>query len=149
MALGVNRTNERHGMEGRNRARNDKHLDLPASKQPIPWSHSEFLALNHSSRILRHSSNPVCGFSMMEQVRLCDVWPIENWLGSSLNQIQGWNSFWQSYSRALEQRPLLQMVNWTKRLFPVASVSIPRSVWRRFFDVFDFLFASHSSSLHV
>ena len=31
---------------------------------------SEFLAL-HESRILGHSSNPVCGFSIMEEVRLC------------------------------------------------------------------------------
>ena len=30
----------------------------------------EFLALKHESNILGHSSNPVCGFSMMEQVRL-------------------------------------------------------------------------------
>ena len=51
-----------------------------------------FLALKHKSRILRHSSNPVCGFSMTEQVRLCAVWPAENWLGSSLNQIQGWTT---------------------------------------------------------
>ena len=49
----------------------------------------EFLALKHESRILGHSSNRLCGFSMMEQVRLCAVWPMENWLGSSLNQIQG------------------------------------------------------------
>ena len=34
--------------------------------------------------------NPVCGFSKMEQVRLCAVWPTENWLGSSINHIQGW-----------------------------------------------------------
>ena len=46
----------------------------------------DFLALNHESRILGHSSNPVCGFSMMEQVRLCVVWPMENLLGSSLIQ---------------------------------------------------------------
>ena len=26
----------------------------------------------------------------MEQVGLCDVWPTENWLGSTLNHIQGW-----------------------------------------------------------
>ena len=51
---------------------------------------TEFLALKHESRILGHSSNPVCGFSIMEQVRLCAVWPMETWLGSSLNQIQGW-----------------------------------------------------------
>ena len=37
------------------------------------WNKSEFLALKHESRILGHSSNPVCGFSMMEQVRLCVV----------------------------------------------------------------------------
>ena len=35
------------------------------------------------------AANPVCGFSMMEQVRLCSVWPMENWLGSSMNHIQG------------------------------------------------------------
>ena len=26
----------------------------------------------------------------MEQIRLCAVWPRENWLGSSMNNIQGW-----------------------------------------------------------
>ena len=35
---------------------------------------AEFLALKHVSRILGHSSKPLCGFSMMEQVRLCAVW---------------------------------------------------------------------------
>ena len=34
-------------------------------------------------------SNPACGFSMKEQVRLCAVWPMENWLCSSMNHIQG------------------------------------------------------------
>ena len=29
------------------------------------------------------SSDHVSGFSMMEQVRLCAVWPMENWLGTS------------------------------------------------------------------
>ena len=48
----------------------------------------EFLALKHESRIFGHSSNPLCGFSMMEQATLCAVWPMENLLGSSLNQIQ-------------------------------------------------------------
>ena len=67
---------------------------------------TEFLALKHERRILGQSSNPVCGFSMMEQVRLCTVWPMENWLGSSLNQIQGWTTVWESYSRALEEGPL-------------------------------------------
>ena len=49
----------------------------------------EFLALKHESRILGHASNPASGFSMMEQVRLSAVWPMENWLGFSLHQIQG------------------------------------------------------------
>ena len=31
---------------------------------------------------------------------------MENWLGSSLNQIQGWTAVRESYSRALEQGPL-------------------------------------------
>ena len=70
-------------------------------------SRPEFLALKHGSRILGHSCNPVCGFSMMEQVRLCAVWLMENWLGSSLNQIQDWTSVRKSYSRALEQGSLL------------------------------------------
>ena len=43
----------------------------------------------------------------MEQVRLFAVCPMENWLGSSLYQIQGWTTFRESYSRALKQRPLV------------------------------------------
>ena len=43
---------------------------------------------------------------MMEQVRPCAVCPMENWLGSSMNQIQGWNTVRESYSHALEQGPL-------------------------------------------
>ena len=73
-----------------------------------PHSTAEFLALKHKSRILRHSSNPVCGFSMMEQIRLCAVWPMENWLGSSLNQIQGWTTVQEHYSHALEQGSLVR-----------------------------------------
>ena len=38
--------------------------------------------------------------------RLCAVWPTENWLGSSLNPIQGWTTVRESNSRALEQGPL-------------------------------------------
>ena len=72
---------------------------------------SESIALKHESRILGHSSNPVCGFSMMEQVRLCAVLPMENWLGSSLNQIQVWTTVRESYSRALEQGPLIFIPN--------------------------------------
>ena len=50
---------------------------------------TDILLLKHDSRILGQSSNSVCGFSMMEQVMLCAVWPAENWLGSSINHIQG------------------------------------------------------------
>ena len=75
------------------------HPSRVAEQNPTTWR-SEFLALKKESSIFGHSSNPVCGFSMMKQVRLCAVWPMENWLGSSLNQIQG------SYSRALEQGSL-------------------------------------------
>ena len=50
---------------------------------------TEFLALKHESMILGHSSNPVFGFSLMEQVRLFAVWPMENWFGSSMNHKLG------------------------------------------------------------
>ena len=43
---------------------------------------------------------------MVEQVRLCAVWPTEIWLGSSLNQILGWTTVLESYSHVLEQGPL-------------------------------------------
>ena len=72
------------------------------------WS-PEFLALRHESKILgHHSSNPVCGFSVMELVRFCAVWPMENCLGSSLKlkQIQCWTTVRESYSRASEQETL-------------------------------------------
>ena len=39
---------------------------------PPPPQRSEVLALKQESKI-----------SMMEQVRICAVWPTENWLGSS------------------------------------------------------------------
>ena len=51
---------------------------------------ADILFLKHACSILRHSSNSVCGFSMMEQVLLCALWPTENWLCSSINHIQGW-----------------------------------------------------------
>ena len=53
-----------------------------SSPQYPPVSHlsslealPDFFFLKHDRGILRQSSNPVCGFSMMEQVRLCAVWP--------------------------------------------------------------------------
>ena len=42
----------------------------------------------------------------MNQYDLQKKWPMENWLGSSWNQIQGWTTVQESYSRAFEQGPL-------------------------------------------
>ena len=56
--------------------------------------------------MLVHASNPACGFSMIKQVRLYALWPMENWLGPSLNQIQDWTTVLESYSRALEDGSL-------------------------------------------
>ena len=47
---------------------------------------------------------------MMEQVILLAVRPMENWLGSSLNQIQGWTTVQEPYSRALGQGSLTKNV---------------------------------------
>ena len=44
---------------------------------------------------------------MMEQVRLCAVCPMENWIGSSLNGIQGWSTVLESYSHAPGQGTLV------------------------------------------
>ena len=70
-ALHVHRGRDAPAAEGR------RHRGGGARLQP------EFLALKHESRILGHSSNPVFGFSMIKQVRLCTVWPMKNWLGPS------------------------------------------------------------------
>ena len=70
---------------------------------------ADILLLKYDSRIIRQSSNPVlCGFSMTEQVRLCVVLPTENWLGSSMNPIQGWKTVLESYCHDLEKRCLTQ-----------------------------------------
>ena len=44
--------------------------------------HPEIYSEDHDSSILGQSSNPVCGFSLMELIRLSAVLPTENWLGS-------------------------------------------------------------------
>ena len=63
---------------------------------------------------------------MMEQVRLRHVWPTENWLGSSMNHIQGWTTVRESYSRALEQgsldyRPVFPLQQKLVRLAGIAA----------------------------
>ena len=45
--------------------------------------HADILFLKHACSTLRQS----CGFSMMEQVRLRAVWPMENWLASPMNHM--------------------------------------------------------------
>ena len=48
----------------------------------------------------------------MEQVRLCAVWPTENWLGSSMNQVQGWKTVLICYCHALETGCLSAINSW-------------------------------------
>ena len=43
---------------------------------------------------------------MIEQVRLCAVWPTENWDGSPMNHILGWMTVWGCWCHALEKRCL-------------------------------------------
>ena len=67
-------------------------LDREGIRVMLSLLSADNLFLKHDSSILRQSesSNPVCGFSMMVQVRLFAVWSTENWLCSSMNHIQGW-----------------------------------------------------------
>ena len=68
---------------------------FPPSLPFVVRSHispSDILFLKHDRSIVRQSSNLVCGFFMLEQVSLCGVWPVENWLGFPMNHIQGWLS---------------------------------------------------------
>ena len=112
----------------------------PRGKSKKCWSlrrrKPEVITLKHESRILGQWSNPVCGFSMT----CCAVGLMENWLGSSLNQIQGWTTVRESYSRALEQGPLAGSVqlfilvgkkgwsnSWTDAIF-IGSNRISQSV---------------------
>ena len=81
--------------------------DTAAAFDRIDGCAPNILFPKHDSRILRLSSHPVCGFSMMERVRLCAVWPTENWLGSSLNHLQGWIIIWECCRQALGKRWLM------------------------------------------
>ena len=68
----------------------------------------------------------------MEQVKLCAVWPMENWLGSSLNQIQGWTAVRETYSRALEQGSLAQVYNWGDAGYVLSRGAIDRLLDEKF-----------------
>ena len=48
---------------------------------------ADILFLKHANSILRQSSTPICGFSMMDQGGLCAVWP-------TYRQIFGWLLLW-------------------------------------------------------
>ena len=54
----------------------------PSSRHPFSKA-----CLSHSQTVIQPCT--VCGLSMMEQVRLCAVWPTEILLTSSMNHIQG------------------------------------------------------------
>ena len=73
--------------------------------------YSDIVVPEHESSIFRSFiQRPVCGFSMMEQVRLCAVWPTENKLGTSKTTYRvGWMSL-ICYSRARERRCLILLV---------------------------------------
>ena len=75
-------------------------------------SGSDILFLKHACSTLRQSSNNVCGFSMMEQVRLCAVWPSENWLGSPMNHILGWMTVWEWCKHAWQKGCLFWLGRW-------------------------------------
>ena len=67
---------------------------------------AEVLALKQKSRILRHSSNPVCGSRKSQAsspwAKQHRAYPVLSWR----NHIQGWMNVRESYSRALEQGTL-------------------------------------------
>ena len=52
----------------------------------------------------------------MEHFRLSAIWPTDNRLGTSLNQILGWTTVRELYSRALEQGPLVAVLRGRSRL---------------------------------
>ena len=62
--------------------------NTPWCSTKVDPSGAEIYSKDHDSSIFRQSYNPVCGFSVLKQVRLCAVLPTENWLGSSTNHIQ-------------------------------------------------------------
>ena len=98
---------------------------------------TEILFLKHDSSIFRQSFNPVHGFSMMEQGRICAVWPTENWLGSSMNHIQGWRTVWESYFHALEKgclaadRPKIHSLGWKPHDVWCVTHRVPDGRWIR------------------
>ena len=58
------------GRRGRRRRESGSHARAEKRLKSFARTHSrsEFLAVKHENRILVHSSDPVCGFSMMRQV---------------------------------------------------------------------------------
>ena len=68
---------------------------------------------------------------MIEQARLCAVWPMENWLGSSMNHMHCWMTVWICYWHAPQSRSLSPQQNntnrWGEILAPRAHFSIEES----------------------
>ena len=61
-----------------------------------------YLYLRYISKV-SSPTLPLCGFSLMEQVRLCAVWTMDSWLGSSRNNTQGLMTVRECYRHALEK----------------------------------------------
>ena len=102
------------------------HVKFRESDTGVPNQTSSFQSMRVAYS--DHSSNPVCCFSMMEQVRHCTVWPLENWLGTSkttyLTRVR-W-MIWICYSRALERRclsPICETILQNKPSFPSQMVT--------------------------
>ena len=77
---------------------------------------------------------------MTEQVRLCAVWPTENWLGFCMNHIQGWMNVWECCRPALEKGCLL----WSSLRRQSHGVRVRDLLWSSFF----LFFLSFFLSLH-
>ena len=108
---------------------------------------TDLLFLKHGSRILRQSSNPACGFSMTEQVRLCAVWPTENWLGFCMNHLQGWMNVWECCRPALEKGCLF----WSSLRRQSHGVRVRDLLWSSFFLFFlsFFLYTAFQKYVHM
>ena len=65
-----------------------------------PWA--EILFQKHGSSIFRQSSTLYVVSTWWNRLGSA-VLPTENWLGSSMNHIQGWMTVWKCYCNALEK----------------------------------------------
>ena len=93
---------------------------------------ADIFFITHACSILRQSSIPLCGFSsvgssMMEQVRLGDVWPFENWLGSSMN-----HTGFDDFLRVLQTSFRRNVYTFVQIPSPVYPFHARETAWPRF-----------------